>query len=99
MTGPCLRRWFAHLYALRRWDIDEVRVAVVALAEAASATLPAYRIRVDSILPFTSPGVFEVHVARYMAACGDHRPIVVIGRPVRLRGRAAEPYLMVPLCH
>ena len=75
-----LRRWFGSLWSLRRGD-DELRVAVVAVAEAMSATLPAVPIRVDSVLPFTAVAVFESKVAEYLAARGNHRPIVVIGWP------------------
>ena len=76
-----LRRWFGSLWSLRRGDEDELRVAVCAVAEAMSATLPAVPIRVDSVLPFTAVAVFEGKVAEYLAARGNHRPIVVIGWP------------------
>ena len=45
------------------------------------ATLPAVPIRVDSVLPFRSRRVFESRVAEYLAARGNHRPVVVVGWP------------------
>ena len=62
------------------------------LGAAMGATLPAVPIRVDSVLPFRSRRVFESlpfrsrrvfesRVAEYLAARGNHRPVVVVGWP------------------
>ena len=51
------------------------------LGAAMGATLPAVPIRVDSILPFRSRRVYESRVAEYLAARGNHRPVVVVGWP------------------
>ena len=49
------------------------------LGAAMGATLPAPPIRVDSVLPFRSRRVYESRVAEYLAARGNHRPVVVVG--------------------
>ena len=78
-----LRRWYGWIDAARVLDVQCTRVTRGAVTDAMIETLPAVLIRVDSVLPFTSSGVFEAKVAEYMAARGDHRPVVLVGWPDR----------------
>ena len=76
-----LRRWFAWIDRARRYEVECTLPVTMRLGAAMGATLPAVPIRVDSILPFRSRRVYESRVAEYLAARGNHRPVVVVGWP------------------
>ena len=80
-TRQRLRRWFAWIDRARRYEVECTLPVTMRLGAAMGATLPAVPIRVDSILPFRSRRVYESRVAEYLAARGNHRPVVVVGWP------------------
>ena len=77
-----LRRWFAWIDHARRYEVACTLPVTMRIGAAMGATLPAVPIRVDSILPFRSRGVYESRVAEYLDARGNHRPVVVVGWPM-----------------
>ena len=74
-----LRRWFAWIDRVRRFEVECTLPVTMKLGAAMGATLPAVPIRVDSVLGFRSRRVYEAKVAEYLGARGNHRPIVVVG--------------------
>ena len=76
-----LRAWFQWIDAARRHELQCTLPVTMKLCSAMSTTLPVAQIRVGSVIPFRSRRVFENRVAEYLAARGNHRPVVVVGFP------------------